>query len=103
MRVRILSPAVTEIAEAAIWFDSQCQGLGSEFWEAVDATLRKIEKNPTRFIKSEFSAPEIDLRYAYVSRFKYVIHFEIEKNEVQVVSVAHSARKPGYWIRRSES
>ena len=100
MRVRVLSPAVDEIAEAALWFDSQSQGLGTEFWQAIDDTLCKIEKNPTRFTKSEFATPEIDLRYAYQSRFKYVVHFVIEQNEVQVVSVAHAARKPGYWLWR---
>lgn len=100
MRVRVLSPAVDEIAEAALWFDSQSQGLGTEFWHTIDDTLHKIENKPTRFAKSEFATSEIDLRYAYQSRFKFVIHFAIEQNEVQVVSVAHAARKHGYWLRR---
>ena len=102
MRVRILSLAVEEIAAAALWFDSQSPGLGTKFWRAVDEILAKIEQNPHRFGKSEFATREIDLRLAYVQRFKYVIHFAIGIDELQVVSVAHAARKPGYWIRRSD-
>lgn len=101
MRVCILSPAIEEIAAAALWFDSQSPGLGTKFWRAVDDTLAEIEQSPHRFGKSEFATREIELRLAYVKRFKYVIHFAIDVDEVQVVSVAHAARKPGYWIRQS--
>ena len=79
MKVRVLSPAVSEISEAALWYDSQRRGLGSEFWQKIDATLQKIEQAPTRFSKSEFATLETDLRFAYVPRFKYVIHFLIKK------------------------
>lgn len=101
MRVRVLTPAIDEIAAAALWFDTQRAGLGQEFWRSVDDVLAEIEANPLRFGRSEFATPEIDLRYALVSRFKYVIHFCINVNEVQILSVAHGARRPGYWLRRA--
>lgn len=100
MTVRVLSPALQEITEAAIWLDSQAAGLGSEFWRMVDDSLKAIEYNPQRFARSEFATTEIDLRYLYVKRFKYVIHFAIEPTEVLIVAVTHAARKPGYWLRR---
>lgn len=102
MRVRVLSPAIDEIAGAALWFDSQSAGLGREFWRSVDDMLTQIEENPRRFGKSEFATPDTDLRLAVISRFKYVIHFAVDVDEVQVVSVAHAACKPGYWLRRSK-
>jgi hypothetical protein len=89
-----------EIAGAALWFDSQRVGLGDEFWQAVDVILQRIEENPFGFAKSEFAAPGLDVRSALVRRFSYVIHFLIEADEVQVISVAHGARKPGYWLHR---
>ncbi len=101
MRVRVLSPALDEISSAALWFDSQRAGLGDEFWRSVDAMLTQIEENPLRFAKSEFATSEIDLRFAVVRRFQYVIHFAIQADEVQVVAVAHAARQPGYWLRRA--
>lgn len=54
MTVRVLSPAIDEISEAALWFDSQRVGLGDEFWRAVDEMLTQIEQNPLRFGKSAF-------------------------------------------------
>lgn len=100
MNVRVLSPALEEITEAALWIDSQCPGLGEEFWREVDAKLVEIEQYPRRFGMSEFATPEIELRSAFLRRFKYVIHFAVEVDEAQIVSVAHAARKPGYWLSR---
>jgi toxin ParE1/3/4 len=84
---------------AALWFDSQRVGLGDEFWRCVDEMLTQIESNPLRFSRSEFATPEFDLHFAIIPRFRYVIHFEVDAEEVQVVSVAHAARRPGYWLR----
>jgi hypothetical protein len=100
MKVRVLSPALDEIADAAMWFDAQRSGLGLEFWNAVEASLALVEQNPLRFGKGEFATSEIDVRFAIVRRFNYVIHFAIEGDEVQVAAVAHAARRPGYWIGR---
>lgn len=100
MRVRVLSPAIEEIAQAAVWFDSQRVGLGSEFWREADEVLAQIEANPLQFGKSEFATSEFDFRLATIRRFRYVVHYSIDTDEVQVVAVAHAARKPGYWLRR---
>jgi hypothetical protein len=102
VKARVLSPALEEIAEASLWFDSQRAGLGDEFWQSVDAMLARIENNPLGFAKSEFATPVLDIRFAVIRRFNYVIHFLVESDEVQIVSVAHGARRPGYWLRRIE-
>ena len=102
MTVRILSPAVDEIAEAALWYEAQRAGLGKEFWRAVDDVLSQIEINPRQFTKSEFATPELDFRAAMVSRFKYVVHYLVESQECQIVAVAHAARQPGYWLARAK-
>ena len=61
--------------------------------------LTEIESNPLRFGKSELATPEIELRFALIYRFRYVIHFVVDAEETQIVSVGHAARKPGYWLR----
>jgi hypothetical protein len=101
VKVRILSPALDEIVQAAVWYDSKRKGLGAEYWRDVDSILARIEANPLEFAKSEFATAESDIRFAVVRRFNYVIHFVIEPAEVQIISVAHASRKPGYWIRRT--
>ena len=102
MKLRVLSPALNEIAAAALWFDAQRTGLGQEFWLCVDETLEHLEKHPLEFGRSEFATSELNLRTAVVRRFNYVIHFLIDADEVQVVAVAHAARRPGYWLRRTK-
>lgn len=100
MKARVLSPALEEITDAGLWYGSQRAGLGKEFWNAADALLTKIETNPLQFARSEFATAERDVRFAVVRRFNYVIHFLIDHDEVQVISVAHGARRPGYWLGR---
>lgn len=98
--MRVLSLALDEISVAALWFDAQRPGLGNEFWQSINAALSEIERSPLTFSKSDFATPDSDIRFAVVRRFNYVIHFLIESDEIQVVSVAHGARRPGYWLRR---
>ena len=100
MNVRVLTPALEEIKESALWYDSQASGLGNEFWHLVDERLAAISKSPERFPRSEFATDSVDLRYALVGKFKYVIHFLIEEKQVLIVAVNHAARRPGYWLRR---
>jgi toxin ParE1/3/4 len=102
VKLRVLSPALDEIAAAAAWFDSQRRGLGRDFWQAIDATLDRIEKHPLEFSRSEFATSELDLHFAIVSRFNHVVHFLIEPDEVQIVAVVHAARRPGFWLRRTK-
>jgi toxin ParE1/3/4 len=102
MKLRVLSPALDEITTAAVWFDAQRRGLGQEFWRTVDQALQRIEQHPLEFGRSEFATPELDLRFAVVNRFNYVVHFLVEAEEIQVVAIAHAARRPGYWLRRTK-
>lgn len=100
MKARVLSSAIEEIAQAALWFESRRPGLGSEFWRLTDATLQEIEHNPLRFAKSDYATDEFEIRFALIRRFNYVVHFALDEQEVQIVSVAHAGRQPGYWLRR---
>jgi toxin ParE1/3/4 len=98
VNVRVLSPALEEIAQAALWFDSQRIGLGDAFWQAVDSLLQRIEENPMAFSRSEFATVELDIRFGIVWRFNFAVHFLVETDEIQIISVAHSSRRPGYWL-----
>ena len=103
MKTRVLSPAIDEIVEAALWFEDKRAGLGGEFWRLTDAVLLRIERDPFQFAKSEFATAELDIRFAVVSQFQYVIHFLVDVEEVQIISVAHGGRRPGYWVQRVRS
>ena len=44
--IRTSEPAVDEFGEAVRWYETRRPGLGGEFFDAVVATLSRIEANP---------------------------------------------------------
>lgn len=95
MKVRFLKPAQSEVDDAFAWYDSQSQGLGTQFLDDLDRVIRRIVAYP-------LSGMEIEqgLRRCLLSRFPYGIIYGIDSETVIVVAVAHLHRKPRYWIDR---
>ena len=50
-----------------------------------------------------FRCFEADFRKIKVGKFCYLLVFRIAGDEVQVLAVAHTSRKPGYWKKRAEN
>jgi len=93
-----LSPnAEKDIDSAAYWYHSQRKGLGAEFLSAVERLLTKIHAQPLLYPAFQHSSNR-NLRCAIVRRFPYRIVFEIKKQQIIVLAVAHTSRKPDYWL-----
>jgi hypothetical protein len=86
-----------ELLAAAVWYDDEREGLGSELLDAVDAALVRIAEAPSAFSRDPFDARA---RRALLSRFPYAVVFVVEATDVRVVAFAHLKRLPGYWARR---
>ena len=71
------------------------RGLGRDFVTRVREALRRISQNP-RLHAIIYQ----DVRKAVVSRFRYVVLYREESNEVIVISVFHTSRDPGIWQAR---
>ena len=93
--VVLQTDAETEIEEATIWYEQRRTGLGLEFVAALDRSMLDIGENPKRF--PVWTPP---WRRAILRRFPFVIFFEVEKNQVVIMAVAHAKRRPGYWVAR---
>ena len=50
-----------------------------------------------------FRCFERDFRKLKVGKFRYLLIFRIRGDEVQVLAVAHTSRKPGYWKERARN
>lgn len=97
-RVRILSAAELEAAEAAEWYESRCRGLGVDFIAAVDTAIDRLALNPDAYpIWRDGRA----FRRLVLDRFPFVVFFRVLGEEVEVVAIAHAKRRPGYWVGRS--
>jgi plasmid stabilization system protein ParE len=71
------------------WYDSQRQGLGREFREAVDAAIARISDNPLAYPERYRGARRVVLR-----RFPYVLWYRLLENVVVVLACVHGRRDP---------
>lgn len=101
MKLRVLSTAEAEATEAACWYDDQSIGLGELFLAEYAAALSAVEFDPLQFGLLE-TEPAGRFRRCILRRFPYAVIFEILPNEVLVLAVAHSSRRPGYWRDRAK-
>ena len=95
MKIRLLKPAQFELEDAVAWYDSHSPGLGTQFLDDLDRTVRRIITYP-------FSSPEIEpsLRRCLLSRFPYGIIYGIDVDIIVIVAIAHLHREPRYWADR---
>jgi len=95
MRLRLLSPAETELAEAAKRYQDQVAGLGSDFLDEVLVALKKIREFPEAWAPvSKFQ------RRCRLNRFPYGLIYEIRTEEIVIASVMHLHRHPDHWKKR---
>ena len=95
MVVKFLEPAQAELAEAVAYYDSQEQGLGSQFAEEVKRTLERILQYP-----EAWSSLSKRTRRCRTNKFPYGIIYQIRGDVVLIVAVMHLHREPRTWTSR---
>jgi plasmid stabilization system protein ParE len=98
MNVRIHRLAVAEIDHEVDYYESRQAGLGAELEDEIDAVFALILQFPE-------AAPQwrnrLDRRVAVLDRFPFTIPYQIIGEDIVILALAHTARRPGYWSRRS--
>jgi hypothetical protein len=102
MRPGLLKEAQDELLEASLYYEDRQHGLGADFHERVAETISAIGEDPLRFPLYEGKQLHRQYRRARVSRFPYVVVFQVRENETLIVAIAHTSREPGYWENRPE-
>jgi plasmid stabilization system protein ParE len=86
-----------ELVHARDWYESESQGLGQRFLNAVDATIERIVANPLQFPIVHKST-----RRALLRRFPYALMFVTEAEEsLTIIACFHGSRDPARWQRRA--
>lgn len=88
--------AEIEFYNAVTYYEEQSDGLGIEFALEVFSTISQIVEHP-------FSWPRLSgkLRRCFCKRFPYSLVYEIiDEENLTILAIAHSSRKPGYWKDR---
>jgi plasmid stabilization system protein ParE len=97
MNLRLHRLAVAEIDHEVDYYEAKQLGLGAELEDEIDAVLELIVQFP-------LAAPQwkdrADRRVAVLDRFPFTLPYQIARQEIVVLALAHTSRRPGYWARR---
>lgn len=95
--VEFLPEALDELDEGARWFEERHPGLGARFVAEARATVTRIADAP------ESCAPVVGapgVRSARVKDFRYRVYFDERSGTPRILAVAHTSRRPRYWLKR---
>jgi plasmid stabilization system protein ParE len=97
--VKTLPAAEEDALEGAIWYDQRAVGLGDDFLDEVDSTVRRLAETALIY-RVRFA----DVRRAPVTRFKYYgVYYVIRTHEVLVLAIYHGRRHPRWLEQRRKT
>ncbi|MCY2963660.1 MAG: type II toxin-antitoxin system RelE/ParE family toxin [Planctomycetota bacterium] len=95
MKVTLSRDAVREAREAREWYQNAAENLAMEFDARLAAAIDQIRSAPLRWPIFKDS-----VRFRLLQQFPYTVFYRVHDDEIFVVAIAHSKRRPGYWSRR---
>lgn len=97
MTVRILLEAEGELNEAVAYYEEKEKGLGVRLKQEAREALDWIVQNPhLPRLRSK------DYRRVNLKIFPYYVAYLVWADTVWVLAIAHSHRRPEYWIGRRQ-
>lgn len=91
--------AAQEYRNARVWYERRREGLGFDFRAEVDRAVERIRAKPDRWPTFRDRFRRVRLR-----RFPYALYYHFSDSDlVLILAVAHSRRRPGYWLRRERN
>ena len=100
MELRAHRLAIRELRDAVTLDESERPGRGLDLAFEVDRVFQRLQALPRS--APCWSAPigEYEVRRATVMRHPYVVVYSIHTDHVLVLAIAHTSRRPGYWVNR---
>ncbi len=84
-----------DIKTAYDWYESQRTGLGEDFLLTLEESYSKITRTPKVYQRIYKIA-----RRKLVHRFPYGVFFVLRDDDVIVIAIMHTRRKPSDWGER---
>jgi plasmid stabilization system protein ParE len=88
--------AEAEHLESVGYYESKRAGLGVSYLAEFERTMNDVCKVPHRYPVDKHP----DVRRIRMKKFPFVVLFRESSGTVQVLAVAHSRRRPQYWLGR---
>ncbi len=100
-RVEFAPEVEQDLAEAAHWYESRQNGLGTRFIEEILSVFDSLADNP---LLNSRRHPLKNIRWRYPEHFPWRVIYEVNEPEriVRVAAVLHAARHAQHWQRRTE-
>lgn len=95
MNIELTAIARQELDDAVSWYEHELPELGQRFFSEVKQALVRISSYP-----EAFTVERNDIRKCLLHTFPYKILYSIEDNTILVITIAHTHRRPEYWIDR---
>ncbi|MBK7129472.1 MAG: hypothetical protein IPM74_06840 [Crocinitomicaceae bacterium] len=96
-KIIILEQAITEIADSCLYYNKRVPGLGFDFEDEVFELLELIKDNPLLF-----PVKFVNFHEAVVTRFPFVITYEVCEKQIIVTAVFHVKRHPRKKTKRKK-
>lgn len=93
MKVRVLRPALEDIAEGRLFYDEQAEGVGDYFFDSLFSDIDALS------LYGGIHSLHLGLFRSLAKRFPYAIYYRIINDEVVVFRVLDCRRDPK-WIRK---
>jgi toxin ParE1/3/4 len=95
LAIRYLPPAGDELEEAVNWYAARDPATAEKFSRVFLAKLNEAAKAPHHWPLDRYGTRRIHLR-----PFSYYLVIREFRGALEVVAVAHTSRRPGYWRKR---
>ncbi len=92
--------ASQEALEAAAWYETQREGLGSDFQRVIEDALDLLASDIAPLVSIPGVAAFRAAKRLVLRRFPYDLIIKDLGDELVVVAFAHHSRRPGYWRDR---
>lgn len=82
------------------WYEAKSPGLGLELLDEARECFRVIQEQPGAGHPVPGVEPSVGARRVVLKRFPYTVVYVELGEELRVLALAHTRRRPGYWRER---
>jgi plasmid stabilization system protein ParE len=100
LRLRVLDDARREYAEAVRWYLDDDLDVARDMVAEYIARVRFARRFPNTGTPVPAVGADFEVRRHLLKRFPYAVYIARLHDELVIVAVAHTHRRPGYWQNR---
>ena len=93
--VRFHPAAYEELLEATGWYLERSTSAAAGFVREIDHAVERISEAPLRY-----PLTRLGRRRFVLLAYPYDVVYRVTRGEIEIMSISHHARQPGYWRNR---